>query len=98
MIEFVAWMIQPINWPDDPVHPHVRRQPPEGALTNHDGHPVFSSGQTRATPGCPCRYCREVFEEWTAQARGFQQFMNELGPAERERYFGPNGVAAVHYV
>ena len=28
-----------------------------------------------ATPGCDCRYCRAVYDEWGEQAVGFQKWL-----------------------
>lgn len=65
---------------------------------NDDGHRVFTNGRLKATPACPCKYCRAVFEEWTEQAIGFQQWLNRLTPEVHDRYFGPEGVAKIIYV
>jgi hypothetical protein len=98
VIPTFAWIIQPINWPDDPERPQVRQQPPDDAMTDFDDHPVYTSGSRRATPGCPCERCRAVFDEWAEQARGFQRWLDELTPVEHDRWFGPNGVATLRYV
>jgi hypothetical protein len=56
-------------------------------MTEH--HPTFPDGHKRATPGCPCDYCRSVYDEWAAQAIGFGNWLNHLVKTGTvEHYFG----------
>lgn len=41
-----------------------------------------------ATPGCNCRYCTAVFQEWAEQAEGFHNWMHGLSDAKLKEYFG----------
>lgn len=45
-------------------------------------------GNPTATPGCGCRYCTAVYEEWAEQARGFQDWFDGLSDEKLLTYFG----------
>ena len=55
-------------------------------------HTVFDQ------PDCQCDHCLAVIEEWTEQAIGFEHWLGGLTPEQRDRYFGPEGVASLRYV
>lgn len=45
-------------------------------------------GNERATPGCGCSYCTAVYDEWGAQAEGFQRWFDNLPEEQLNRFFG----------
>ena len=45
-------------------------------------------GEHLATPGCECKRCRAVFDEWTEQAKGFQRWFDGLSDGQLAHYFG----------
>ncbi len=51
-------------------------------------HATHNNGALRATPNCPCDYCRGVFDDWAEQAIGFQRLMNGLSGHRLQSYFG----------
>lgn len=50
--------------------------------------PTCERGNRTATPGCPCTYCRAVFEERGRQAENFQRLL-ESGMLDRYLTGGP---------